>query len=322
MVGWLSYPNFIYYIPSLAFLNGLILCQQIKSKRLSAYTKYLVVDLISFLFPLAIVFLYLKDRQLFIYDSVMKSGMFRGGGSFVINYQTFIANLSGFIKDLIFQVNSYSFELAQSDFSNYYPILTLFLVFILTIIAYIKNRKLRPLIIASIILIVFTIFVSSLTLDPSGKPGIRRYLSVLVGIYSLFGITWYYINSIRWRYLSLKTICITIYVLILVHHMMAYPININALDNQPSKYNYLIGNSTKEYIDLAIKTNINEDLYLNCKNQKGDFTTCRYGEMFGAVAGACQWNHLSCKSIYGYDIKAKKYILLSIQEWEKYYWEH
>lgn len=322
MIGWLSYPNFIYYIPSLTLLYAFMLHKQIKSNYWSSYVKYFALNVASFILPLIATFLYLKDKQLFIYDSIVKSGMFRGGGSFILDYGILLKNLSGFFKDLIFKVDSYSFELSKSDFSDYYPLIALLLVFAITIVAYAKDKKLRLPIFTSVLIIVFTIMVSSLTLDPSGNPGIRRYLKLLVGTYSLVGITWYYINSIKFKYDVLKILFLGIYSLLLIHNLFAYPNNLWTLKEKPSKYSYNVGSSTKDYVNLAIETITKEDLYLNCKNTKGEFTDCRYSEIFAAVAGACEWNNLQCKSIYGYDIKTQKYISLSVKLWEEYYLEH
>lgn len=323
MIAWLSYPTFIFYLPSLTILYLLGLNKKVNRKLL--IVKSLSLSLFSFLLPLSISFLYIKNSNTFLYDPITKSGIFRGtGGIIKLDLNIFYNNLSHVLTDLFHKGSSYYFEVIKTDFSDFYPIISLITVFSITIFLLIKNRHYRLILSLPLITLLLTIVFANFTLDPTQHPGIRRNTTILTSFYILFVITWFYINSKKFT-MIIKYVLIIIYVLLPTHHFLSYSVNFNSLKN-PSPYQYQgwfsIANFPQESLNLLINRTKTSDLKLSCRDKDDKPLFCRYNETYAAVAGYCLWNKLECKSVLGYDNKTQKFIPISTKLWETYYWPH
>ncbi len=297
MIAWMSYPTFLFYLPVLAFLN----LRHLRSLR------YLSFSLGCFFAPLILGFLYLKSREILFFDPNLSSGIFRGAGTFAFNVDALSANLGGLFKDLFNAGQSYHFEINSGEFSLIFPIIAVILVFIIVL------KKRNKWIILSLVSMVFVLFLSSLTLDPSGQPGMRRYTPVLVAFYALFVIAWQSGVFKKWGMVILS--------LLLLHHLIVYPINlIHLKDPSPNAYPIWFTPSPSgagfNSFDSLVDTVQKEDLKLVCSGY------CRVVEAYAAVAGTCTWNHLNCHQILGLDPRTNQLIPLSTQLWDDYYFEH
>lgn len=325
MVAWMSYPTFAFYLPALGLLY---LWQIIKQK---VYKKPLIMgvniifSLLSFTWLLALAFYYVKDKSLLLYDPVVKSGIFRGAGSFYFDGGTFFKNLNRTLGDLFFQSGSYYFEVATVEFSNIYPVLAVITVLLISLILLVKSNQLRLPLALCWATLIFGLAVANFTADPTGFPGLRRNTAVLAAFYSMYILVWYWVVNQKWETLQLRNILIVILMLIPLHHLLAYPVNLFNLGT-PSPYQYShifkIADTPAKSLDLLVMGAQREDLKLGCKDSDGELQTCRYAEGYAAVAGYCLWNNLSCNEILGYDSKRSEFIPLSTGLWEKYYWEH
>ncbi|MDO8638127.1 MAG: hypothetical protein Q7R43_01010 [Candidatus Daviesbacteria bacterium] len=318
MIAWMSYPIFIFYIPSLGIFYLWNLWKKFKTKKEKIILNCLL-SFFAFITPLAVGFLYVKDKQLLFYDSITKSGIFRGAGTLQISLNLFWINFTGLLGDLFTKADSYYFDISSTDFSNFYPIISVLFILTISILLSIKNKSYRFPMLLIWTVIIFDLIISTLTVDPSGKPGIRRHSAFLISIYALYTITWYFINHIKFTTSaqSIKWIIIIIFLFIPLHNFLAFFNNFENLSN-PSIYKYPINFD----LNLIIKNIKQEEFKVACQNENGNLVTCRYSEIYPAVAGYCLWNNIRCKSILGYDDKRKEYIPLSIDLWEKYYWIH
>ncbi len=304
MIAWLSYPPFMFYLPLLVWLY-------IKNNQ---GVKKISSALVAFIFPFIIPYLYISNKEIFLNDTNTGGGVFRGAGNFSLD--SFSSNLVGLFSDLFIKGKSYHFEVYLAEFSLIFPIISLaFLVYGLWEV--IKLKKWRMLIILSLVSAVAVVVLSSLTLDPSGFPGIRRYTPVLVGFYALLIIVWQSGVLKKWGMVVLG--------LLLIHHLIVYPVNlIHLKDPSPSKEPLWFSRleTPQKSLDSLVETVQKEDLKLVCMDEKKNPVYCRLSEVYAAVAGSCQWNHLDCHQILGYDFKSNQLIPLNVGLWDSYYFEH
>lgn len=327
MIALMSYPSFIFYLPVLGILYLWQLYTQIKNTKWYVILSSIILTGVSFLFPLLLGYLYVKDKQLLIYDQMTKSGIFRGAGTFYPSGEIFFKNFGNLLGDLFIRGNSYYYELPHVDFSSIFSILTIFTILLLGLILTITHKKLRFVLLLIWLLFLFDLLISNLTFDPTGQSGIRRHTSLLVSIYGLYVLIWFWVCSQKWESINLRNILIIILLLLPIHHLLVYPLNYSSF-NHSSIYRYSdifenFAYNPSTALDLFVKKVGKQDLKLDCsKPPTLQFSNCRFSESFPAIAGACLWNNLKCKNIFGYDEKTKEYIPLSIDIWEKYYWPH
>lgn len=323
MIGWMIYPTFIYFMPIL--IGGLY--WKIEPFRKNSQKILLwLISISSFALPLLLVLLYLKDPFLLLYDPKTQGGIFRGAGSFSLKISNFFENLKGLSTDFFVKGNSYYFESPIGDFSLFIPFISFLTVIGFSIYCFKKQSKNTKLLITVISLtFIFNLIVSSLTIDPSKNPGVRRYTSLLISFYLLYTICWYYLLNINFRSRILRYLILLAFLIIPLQHFLALPINLTAL-TKPSPYQYSLwfnqNGMPEESLNSIIEYTTTQDLKLACQDERKNNITCRYQEIFAAVKGGCKWNRLDCKSIQGYDDKTKQYIPLEIKLWEEYHWEH
>jgi hypothetical protein len=324
MWAWMSYPTYIFYLPSLVILYLYFLFKEYKSDKKRIITQTLVSSLI-FIIPLLICFLFLKNRQILFYDPVEKSGLFRGAGTFTLNLEIFISNITHLTADLFSKGNSYYFEFVNGEFSGFYPLITLFTITISLFFIYKLKIKYRPIILLSLLILLFSILVSNFSLDPTTHPGIRRNTALIASIYILFTISWYFIASFKFRNKYTKTILTVCFLLLPLHHFFVYFQNLGTL-NLSSRYKnntfFILSKNPTDSLDSLLNILKQKDLPLSCQNNEGKPIYCRYSEIYSALYGSCIWNKLSCRNILGYDFKTEKNIPISIALWENYYWPH
>lgn len=318
----MSYPAFIYYLPPLAIFYFLITKKGVENK--ISLLKNLALSVFSFLLPLTAIFIFVKNRELLIFDPVVKSGIFRGSGKFYFNFDYVYKNLINLTADLFNKGRSYYFELTSSDFSGFYPVISVFVVLIISILL-LRKREYRIFLLSAFFVIISSLIISSLTSDPSNNPGIRRNTSVLAGFYFLFCVSWAYVLSKDWKKKVIKYLLVFILILIPLHHLLIYPVNLKGITNKsPNQYSlwFSTAESPQESLGLFTKNVQREDLRLNCMDTLGKPTHCRYNEIYSAVSADCYFNRLNCKEILGYDLKTKEFIPISTEVWQNYYWEH
>lgn len=289
MWAWLTYPTFIFYLPALVLIYFWVNKPKLKN---------ILLALTAFLIPLITLFVFVQNRSTLIFDPKLNSGLFRGAGTFDFSLGNFSHNLAGLMTDLFIGGKSYHFEVFLGDFSLVFPILAVVWVFY----NYYKFNN-RYIILASASLLGVLV-LASLTFDPSGNPGMRRYSPALAAFYALFVIVWQ--SGI------LKKRGIVILSLLLIHHLMVFPINLAHLKDTSPYQEPILMSSFDNLVQIVQK----EDLKLVCPEY------CRVVEAYAAVSGACVWNHLDCHQVLGQDPKTAQFIPLSTKLWDEYYFEH
>lgn len=323
MVAAMSYPTFLFYIPILVVIYIYQLHKNNLIKNTELLKKNIIISFSSFLLPLLIATVFIKNPNVLWYDTNLQSGIFRGAGKLNINLENFQRNITQLASDLFIKGDSYYYRIPQPDFSNIYPITPIFLsTFLLWKIRKTRNSWILKITLLSTFL---NIFVVGFTLDPSNNPGVRRatpFLAVLY-LFSIFG--WKIANEINIKNKILKLLMIGTFLLLPLHHVLAYSPNLESL-KEPSPYQYHlwfgIENTPSKSFSIFTNQALTQDLKLSCFNEENTPKQCRYNEIYPAVAGYCEWNALSCNRIYGYDESRQKYILLTPSLWANYYFEH
>ena len=331
MVASMSYPTFLAYLPVLLIIYLHSLFKSRKGKSLWFVGKNCLISLASFCLPIVIVFNYLLNPQLLIYDNHVKSGLFRGGGGKVASSFFEIKNnvYSGskeVLKDLFLFPDSYYFEsdIVRSEFSHQWLKWIVIFILLASIWLVLKNKKARWPIILSWFLMGLSLVVGNVTGD---LPGIRRSTGVLAGFYAAAALVWKYMTAKhflgKWLNFSVA-LCLF---LIAVHHIKVYPNNLLAF-NLPSRhaadscFNKIPGDPDKSFNYYLKKVRQGWKIYNPGEDDHENNYVCRLHAVYSTTAGACFWNHLNCPPIWGYDETSGGFILLSTSLWDNYYFGH
>ncbi|MBI2327839.1 hypothetical protein HYU92_05980 [Candidatus Curtissbacteria bacterium] len=313
MVSWLAYPTFLFYLPALFLSYFYRLIKSSKSKGFLLVN--ITVSLLGFLAPLLAVILYVKNKEVLIYDSVGQVGsLFRGNGYFDFSIFTFIKNFAFNLYYLFYRSGGYHFEVSKVDFSDFYPILTL-LVVVWFIFKLFKNKKYKALILLIGSVVVFNVTVAYFT--PDMGPGMRRFTPILAAIYAFFVLVWHYLTSSKTE-LRFRKFYILILSLLVLHHLIVYPINLIHLKDLGvyyEKFWFTKAETPKKSLDEYLGIIQKEDLYLECPENS---RYCRYSEIYAAIAASCWWRGLVCHEVLGWWPKAGKFIPISIDTWKVY----
>lgn len=316
-VAWMSYPTFGFYLPALVFvhLGGV--------KARLAKRVHLPGVLLSFLLPLVLGFVWIQNRQLLIFDPSTETGIFRGGGGKFFQQGSLDLSLSNLFSDLFTKGVSYNFDIAASEFSYVFPILTLVLVFFISF-RLLKYNSYKKYVLLSFLVMIFSLVVYLATSDPTGMPGIRRATASLAAFYSLFTISWYYINKGIGYRVKGKVIMTGILLLLPLHHILVYYPNLAGL-KIPGIYQEVTlfpesDLTPYQQYQAWIKKVQQEDVYLSCETSEPG-SSCKFSDLYSVMASACFWNNLKCHGIYGRDPNTQQFIPLSRDLWNSGYLE-
>lgn len=316
MTGWFFYQAFLFYIPSLLIFYFW------KLKRVKKIWPHLWVAIAGCLLPLIFLFLYVDNKQLLILDPATGSGLFRGGGRFVLSEEIFTQAWTNLLPDFFVKGVSHHYEVKLAEFSLIFPILTLIFIFYFIHTIWIKVKKARKMIFLALLVIAIDLIVFSTTSD-LGMPGMKRLTPLLVAIYFLWAVCWYYRDKFKVQSSKLKVMGMVILSLLTIHHLIVYPVNLSHIkDPSPFKVTDWFDRenpqkSVDEYVKLAQK----QDLLLDCRPIVAGLGQCFYDFIYPAVAGSCSWNRYKCRNILGYDPKSGQFIPLTIKLWQQNYFE-
>jgi hypothetical protein len=318
MIAWMSYPSFIFYLPviGILYLRNLLVI-----KKLSLLFVHMAFSVTAFILPLLAAFLLISDKNLLIYDHVVGSGIFRGGGTFVPSVQMFFYNFGKLLSDIFIQATSYHFDLHSTEFSGIYPAIAVIFVLIFSIWLAVKKNQIRFLLLLIWVSILFEVIFANLT---SGAPGMRRNTSLLAFIYALYTIGWYYL-FVEFKANFLRVLGLFLLLLIPLHHLLVFPGNVSHLnDRSPFRYELFsqIDNNPTKTLDKLVAASQNREIQFSCRYNGDNPGQCQYAEIYAAIAGSCYWNHLNCQLVKGYDSKSGSYIYLNPDLWRNYYWSH
>lgn len=80
------------------------------------------VGLVAFLLPLIMLFLWVDNKQMLLFDPETGSGLFKGGGKFSFSADIFSQAWTNFLSDFFVRGVSHHYEVAQAEFSLIFPI--------------------------------------------------------------------------------------------------------------------------------------------------------------------------------------------------------
>lgn len=335
MISSMSYPSFVPYIPILMIIYMTLLVKVSKNLGIIKVYMNILISLVSFCLPFIFVLNFLREPQLLIFDSHVKSGIFRGGGKITYSLSIIRNNIIDgtwqVMKDLFINPNSYYFEadIVRAEFAHHWLWGAVGFILLISFFLFIKVKKARLPLILSWLLIIGSLIMGNI----SGAPfGLRRCTGFLASFYAIYICVWKY--GIRRYYLGnfwLTILIILSLLLIPLHHLKVYPNNFVAL--------YLLNPHATDscYNKISNRPDMSLNYYLNqVKNfakinqiaeTKDSFNInpnweCRLHYLYSGIAGSCLWNHLNCPPILGYDENTKGFIRLSTTLWENYYFNH
>lgn len=301
VVAWFSYPTFFFYLPFIFILY---------LRRRNEAVKKLALVFTFFLTVFSII-LWVGNRQTLIFDPNFKRGLFTGNGELSLNPAIWAGNIGFLTSDLFVRAKSYYFEVAAVEFSNFYPILGLLAI---AVISYLKFKKYRLQIGFLSLALVGSLIVTNLT-GPPTLGGVRRNTPVLVSIYLFFIFAWYLISKEK-KFKIPRKFLAALMLLILVHHMIVYPVNLERL-RRGSKFAetfwFARNGSYKETLNNYLETINKQDLVFSCVDSLGRDTYCtQLSIVYGTIKAACLWNHLSCYDILSYDLARNGVVKLDL----------
>ncbi len=318
MFACMCYPTFLPYLPSLALLT-LAAWRANAAGRAPAHALPLLTGA-AFFAPLLIALLYVKDPWLLIYDERFKAGLFRGGGRLALQSPDFFLNLARVLLDLVYTGDSYYFQLPGVEFSGglWFPFAG---VIFAGIVIFYKKAQFRPVLAAAFLLLLLAFALPALT--EFRVPGLRRATGILSAAYVIFACVLKILSDERPAGRGLALVFLS---LPLLHHLLVLPANFTAArtpDQWTNRDWFAVAGSPQASL-LALEKPGAAGLPLFCPGPDGRPLPgpCRYGEIFGAIAGYRLWNDLDARPVRAFDWHTGEIVELETWHWESYYFPH
>jgi hypothetical protein len=327
MVGALSYPAFLFYLPSFA-LAALWHWRNRSDTGHPSGAIYPASAAVGFVLPLALAFLFAGPPQMLIRDPVTGSGLFRGGARLGLDPTLFSQSLLTCLDDLFSRGSSYYFDLTQPEFSGVLAILSLGCVAV-TVGYLAATRRMEFLLLEAVVLLLFvSLFVPNLAV--SGLAGMRRCTGVLAAFYVFFAMTWKFFASTSIGNAWLARCGLLLCALLPLSHALSYGSLLADISRPNPELKGLRAGavrwfsaraspaaSLQHFLDLTAAGQP-----LRCPKDQDKDEPCRYAEIYAALAGYRSWNHLPAPEIRALDWRTGKVITLSPALWADYYFPH
>lgn len=312
MVGWLSFPTFVFYLPALVIWEA----RSLHPRGVKVHPGGVLIRLAAFLTPLILVMIYYKGWP---------GKLFFSGGTFEPDQVDFIAGVAAVFTNFFNKASAYYLEISQVEFSLIFPSITFLYVIACGILIFKKFKNARLFIALCAFVALFNLIITAMTVD-GGGPGGRRSTPVLASFYGIFVLSFYYIYTQKIKFLVGKFLGVGILSLLLIHHLIAFPLNLESVKT-PSFFRLNIwfgeGDPTSGLGEIMSQLQ-QKDLYLNCDEAYPGDPQCQYGIIYAAVAQGCLHNSLNCHQMYGY-FPGAGYQPLSIESinyWQDAGFEH
>jgi len=304
MLGWLSFPTMVFSLPSLALTHAL----RLRAASVASIVRVAGAAAVAFTLPFLASLLYLRD------PSLLLKGAFRGGGhDFSPTRALFEYNLGANLADLFSRGSSYHFQLEYPDLSGILPALSLAFAFVLALVGAWRSRRLRWPFVISLLPFVLAFVVVDCS---GGPPGARRTTAWLLSAYAVYALAWKGAAFASWP----DRIAVALLVILPLHHAAVFAPNfIHISDPTPWGEEWFSHGpnpaaSLERYVVEAQTTG----LTLRCER----LGSCRYAEIYAAVAAACFYRKLTCKPILAIDPRSRASIRVTTLLWETYAWAH
>ena len=321
MVACMSYPAFLFYLPSL----GILYLWRWKQHNPGTGKLPSVVQITSgfagMVMPMAIGFLYVRDRQLLIFDPVAQTGLFRGGGHLDWSWPTLYRGLSRALSDLFDEGYSYYFILPLPDFSGPMMLLSLTAAMIMVVLLAVRSRMFRlPLLLIAAHTALNLIFPNF----ADNAPGIRKCTGAVSGIYALYLLAYYGLYEQEGISKTIRRAGLICLLLLPLHHLYSYAVNLDGL-SEPNPFAYgswfAVKGDPRESFGYSLQM-VDEGQAFFCAAEQTNRGECRYQEIYAAVAGYRLWNGLPETPVFAYDWNRNDIIPLSVDLWKSYYFPH
>jgi len=318
MLAWLSYATFVFYLPVLFLFvilgttRGRTPESRFWMRSFHSLTRMTMVSLMGFLLPFVAHVLWIYNRDQLI-DPATGIGLFRGSGSFQASTENFYQGLKDIVINLFVKADSYHYEVAEVDFSYVLPAIAILFCVVFSIKQAAKHKEIKPYVLLCLLLGVSNIIITCLT--ESSFNGFRRNTPLIAALYGFFLIAWYIVGKWKMENGKWKIWGTALLSILLVHHIIAYPLNIAGL-KVPSPFMEYSWFETKTtpfasfmYYQQKLRAG---DLHLNCQEKHVDEYMCNYTDLYAALVSDCFWNNTLCHTIYGYLPQYKQYKKLTI----------
>ena len=309
MVACMSYPVFVLYLPVLGILYLRKVGRGLKERGVGTAALDLLVSAVAFIAPLVAGFLYVRNRDLLVYDPATGTGLFRGGGPLHPDPAIFIRSLKVAFGELVVRGNGYHFDLSLTELQGAAGIVPAVFVAGAGLVLLFTARRLRLALSLSWLLIALNIILPGLS---ESVPGIRRGTGMLAGLYALYAIVWYHLTGPEPPRPALKWAGVVICLLLPAHHLVAYAKNLSSLA-RPSIYRvtawYNVRSTPAESLDFWLK-HTEKDGVIVLPGGPGTPAN-RFSEIYYALAGYRHWNGLGDEPIVVHDARSGGLIRLS-----------
>jgi hypothetical protein len=292
-------------------------------KTLLTGSMHLVVASAGLIAPFLWALLWLKQPGLLLYDPITRHGIFRGGGGFQFQLNSFIQAMRISREDLFILGNSYHFQLPIAEFGGWLGLIGFGGVLFVILRAMFAKPYRLPIIGLWVVLIAGFV----LPCMAGGPPGIRRCTAALVMFYALYFLCWKFLATEKSIFPRRQWTCAIILLLILpLHHLEALFGNWSAF-SQPNPWGVFWFDNKKDHPEKSFDqwlefTRNGGVLPLKVKDNQREIITSNFSSIYGALRGYRLWNHLPQVPIKGYDFKTHRIIELDHSLWDSYYFPH
>ena len=308
MLASISYGTSLAYWP----IWGIFFLWELKKSTLSLLKKIIQVSVATagFFLPIVVALLYLKYPAQLLYDPQVESGIFQGGGmgesinSFSVLITHLKLSISTSLTDIFVSGKSYYYELLRVEFSHrIFPWIVSGLLGV-SILVFYRYPKSKLIISTGFLLILVGTILGGIS---DWFPGIRRMTPVLIGFNVILIGIWKILPQMLKDKTWIKKIGFFTLIsigLMIVYRLKIFPQNIQGLKldskNKAGKCFHLSNKTPRESLEFFV-SQAQKNKPINVPDD------CRLHELYPAIAGSCQWNHLNCgEIIFAGDEKFKK----------------
>jgi hypothetical protein len=320
MIAAMSYPSFLFYLPTLAFVS-LLQWHRNSPKRIKEFWQSVTAGATGFAVPFLVALSYLKNTREFLNDPVAKAGLFRGGGHFQPDVPSFMRSAVQSVWDVFQWGYTYYYYLEHPDFSGAIGWPAVLAIFGLGVFIARKIPSFKVIFALAGFQILFNLAVSSLADDS----GIRRSTGFLLGIYAWYAIvfcaliTQAALKKIKWPGLLL---CF----LLTANSLMHYPANLDDVgartiwdDVTWFKVESTAERSLQRWLEITAR---GESLVCFHRVKTDARVPCDYAKIYAALSGYRRWNGLPEIPVRAYDWNTRQERELNTKLWENYYFPH
>jgi hypothetical protein len=322
MVAAMSYPTFLWSVPSLVIVAvWLVRTSPGTGQSRRYWPRHVASAAVGLALPLVAAFLYVQTRNLLIYDPGTQAGLFRGGGRLGFNLALASQAIRTLAGDLFVRGQSYYFELTRPEFSGVLGAVGLAAVVGTAGYLFVKNRAPRAVIAAASAVLIMSVVIPSLSTE--GPPGIRRSTGVLAAYFTFFALAWQFYSTSRTLPTWSRRVGLAVCLLLPLNHVLGVPSLLSDLsDNSIYRNSDWFTIETTPSLSLAhLLAQVKQGQPLSCPiDRDGRITPCRYQEVYPAIAGFLEWNGQPSQDIRALDWRTGRTITLTPALWSDHYY--